>query len=109
MRYEEWDFPERPPRARHRTYIPINCAHTGGRPAKNRVSKKPSLSLAEHDRRYYQTIYFYQPSGWNSPIVRKVINVYWAVTITLIKALISIPLAIMAVSAFWLLWVIVTL
>jgi hypothetical protein len=77
MRYEEWDWPERP--------------------------------ATRQRRRYYRAAYVYQPSGWNSPIVRKVVNVYWAVTIAAIKMLISIPLAIMAIGAFYLLWIIVGL
>jgi hypothetical protein len=59
-------------------------------------------------RRFYRTIDVYQPSGWNSPGAKKAVNIYWRVTITLIKALIAIPLSIMAIGAFWLLWIIVT-
>jgi hypothetical protein len=59
-------------------------------------------------RRFYRTI-DYQPIGWGSPGVRKAARIYWLVTITAIKALVSIPLAILAVAAFWLLWVLVTL
>jgi hypothetical protein len=58
-------------------------------------------------RRFYRT-FDYQPSGWNSPVTKKAVRVYWRVTITLIKALISIPLSIMAIGAFWLLWIIIT-
>jgi hypothetical protein len=60
-------------------------------------------------RRYYRTIDIHQPSGWNSPIAKKVINIYWGVTITIIKMLLAIPLSIMAIGAFWLLWIIITL
>jgi hypothetical protein len=59
-------------------------------------------------RRYYRTIDV-RPSGWNSPVTKKVVRIYWRVTITLIKALIAIPLSILAIGAFWLLWVIITL
>ena len=59
-------------------------------------------------QRFYRTI-DYQPSGWSSPGVRKAVRIYWRVTITLIKALISIPLSILAIGAFWLLWIIITL
>ena len=59
-------------------------------------------------RSFYRTIDIYQPSGWNSPVTKKAVRVYWRVTITLIKALISIPLSIMAIGAFWLLWIIIT-
>jgi hypothetical protein len=52
---------------------------------------------------------FYQPSGWNSPVARKAVRIYWRVTLFIIKMLISIPLAILAVAAFWLLWILVTL
>ena len=60
-------------------------------------------------RRYYRTFDIYQPSGWNAPVTKKAVRIYWRVTITLIKALISIPLSILAIGAFWLLWVIITL
>jgi hypothetical protein len=60
-------------------------------------------------RRYYRTIDVYQPSGWNSPVAKKAVRIYWRVTITLIKMLISIPLAMMGIGAFWLLWVIINL
>ena len=59
-------------------------------------------------RRYYRTIDV-RPSGWNSPGTKKVVRIYWRVTITLIKALLIIPLSIMAIGAFWLLWTIITL
>jgi hypothetical protein len=59
-------------------------------------------------QRYYQTINV--PSGgWSSPGVRKAVDIYWQVTITVIKMLLAIPLAIMAIGAFWLLAVIVSL
>jgi hypothetical protein len=60
-------------------------------------------------RRYYRTVDIYQPSGWDSPITKKAVRIYWQATITLIKMLLSIPLSIMAIGAFWLLWIIITL
>jgi hypothetical protein len=60
-------------------------------------------------RRYYRTIDVYQPSGWGSPVAKKIVRVYCRVMITAIKMLISIPLAIMAVGSIWLLWVLATL
>ena len=57
----------------------------------------------------YRTVDVYQPSGWNSPGAKKAVRIYWQVTITIIKMLVAIPLSIMAVGAFWLLWIIVTL
>jgi hypothetical protein len=49
-----------------------------------------------------------RPAG-NSLIVRKIVNVYWTVTITATKMLISILLAIMVISSIRLISVIVTL
>jgi hypothetical protein len=60
-------------------------------------------------RRYHRTVDIYQPSGWNSPVTKKIINIYWRVMITGIKMLLAIPLTIMAIGAFWLLWTIITL
>jgi hypothetical protein len=60
-------------------------------------------------RRYYRTFDVYQPSGWNSPGAKKAVSIYWRVTITIIKMLIAIPLSILAIGAFWLLWTIITL
>jgi hypothetical protein len=47
----------------------------------------------------------YPPRGWNSPIVRKIVNVYWAVTITALKMVIAVPLAVALVGSIGLLWV----
>jgi hypothetical protein len=58
--------------------------------------------------RYYRT-FDYQPNGWGSPVAKKAVRIYWRVTITLIKMLISVPLALAAIGAFWLLWTVVTL
>jgi hypothetical protein len=51
----------------------------------------------------------YQPSSWNSPGVKKAVSIYWRVTITAIKLLISIPLTILVIGSFWFLWTIITL
>jgi hypothetical protein len=59
--------------------------------------------------RYRRTVDVYQPGGWSSPVTKKVVRIYWRVMITAIKMLLAIPLSIMAVAAFWLLWIIVTL
>jgi hypothetical protein len=59
--------------------------------------------------RHYRTIDVYQPSGWNSPVAKKVVSVYWQVTITAIKVLLAIPLSIIAIGSVWLLWTIVAL
>jgi hypothetical protein len=59
--------------------------------------------------RYRSTFDVHQPSGWNSPGTRKIVHVYWQVTITIIKMLFAIPLSIVAIGAFWLLWTIITL
>jgi hypothetical protein len=60
-------------------------------------------------RRFYRTIDVYQPSGWSSPVTKKIVSVYWRTMVVAIKMLISIPLAIMAIGAFWLLGVIIML
>jgi hypothetical protein len=67
------------------------------------------VRVSPRRRRFEQTIDVYQPTGWNSPGVRKAVRIYFRVTLFIIKALISIPLAIIAIGAFWLLWVIITL
>jgi hypothetical protein len=51
----------------------------------------------------------YRPSGWNSPGAKKAGRIYWQVTITIIKMLLAIPLSIVAIGAFWLFWIIITL
>lgn len=60
-------------------------------------------------RRYYRTVDVYQPSGWNSPGVKKAIDIYWRVTITIIKVLLATYLSIMAFGASWLFWTVITL
>jgi hypothetical protein len=60
-------------------------------------------------RRFYRTVDVYQPSGWNSPGTKKAVDIYWRATIAIIKTLLAIPLSIIAISAFWLLWIIIGL
>ena len=60
-------------------------------------------------RRFYRTIDVYQPSGWNSPVARKTVRVYWRTMVTIVKMLISVPLAMMAVGSIWFLWILVML
>jgi hypothetical protein len=55
--------------------------------------------------RYRRTFDVYQPSGWNSPGAKKAVGIYWKVTIALIKALIAIPLSLLAIGSVWLLWI----
>ena len=65
-----------------------------------RVSRRPRR------QRFYRTIE-YQPRGWSSPGVRKAVDIYFRVTIFIIKMLISIPLALVGIGAFWMLWIII--
>jgi hypothetical protein len=58
-------------------------------------------------RRRYRTVDVYQPSGWSSSGARKAVDIYFRVTFFIVKMLVSIPLAILAVGAFWLLGVII--
>jgi hypothetical protein len=60
-------------------------------------------------RRFYRTIEYRPPSGWRSPTARKAVRIYWRVTITIIKALFAIPLSILAIAAFWFLWITLTI
>jgi hypothetical protein len=64
-----------------------------------RVSRRPR-------QRFYRT-FDYRPTGWGSPGVKKIIRVYFRVTLFIVKMLISIPLAIVAIGAFWLFGVII--
>jgi hypothetical protein len=68
-----------------------------------RVSRRP------RSRRFYQTIDSRPPSGWNSPGVRKAVRIYFRTTLFIVKMLVSIPLSILAVGAFWMLGVIIML
>jgi hypothetical protein len=58
--------------------------------------------------RIYSRFDVYQPSGWNSPGVKKAVHIYWRVMVAIFKVMFAIPLTIMAIGAFWLLWTIVT-
>jgi hypothetical protein len=58
--------------------------------------------------RYYRTVDVYRPSGWRSPAAKKAVRIYWRVMITIIKMLLAVPLSIVAIGAFWLLWIIIT-
>jgi hypothetical protein len=61
-------------------------------------------------RRYYPSRFdIYQPSGWNSPITKKIINIYWRVMIACIKVLLITALTILAFGASWLFWTVLTL
>ena len=51
----------------------------------------------------------YQPSGWNSLGAKKAVRIYWRVTVVIIKVMVAIPIAIMTIGAFWMLWNIIAL
>jgi hypothetical protein len=57
----------------------------------------------------YRTVDVYQPSGWNSPGVRKAIDIYWRTIVTIVKALVAVPLSLIVVAACWMLWILLTL
>jgi hypothetical protein len=57
-------------------------------------------------RRFYRTIDVYQPSGWSSPGVKKAVSIYSRTMVTIVKMLLAVPLSIVAIGAFWLLWII---
>jgi hypothetical protein len=59
--------------------------------------------------RAYSRFDVHQPSGWSSPGAKRAVQIYWRVTITIIKVLFAILLSIVAAGAFWLLWTIITL
>jgi hypothetical protein len=50
-----------------------------------------------------------RPTGWNSPGVRKAIDIYFRVTLTIFKMLLAVPLSLLAIGAFWLFWICITL
>ena len=62
-----------------------------------------------HWRRYPSRFDIYQPSGWGSPIEKKIINIWWRVMMISIKVLLTIALTIMAFGASWLFWTLITL
>jgi hypothetical protein len=68
----------------------------------------PERPPTRQHRRYYRTVE-YQPSGWSSPRVRKVVDIYVHVVLTAVKMLIAIPLSLMLLGSLWLLWVIIGL
>jgi hypothetical protein len=68
-----------------------------------RVSPRPRRP------RFYRTIDYRPPSGWNAPVARRAVDIYFRATLFIIKALIAIPLSIVAIGAFWLLAVIIML
>ena len=51
-------------------------------------------------RKFYRTITVYQPSHVYQPL-------FWRVMITIIKALLAIPLSILAIGSFWLIWILI--
>jgi hypothetical protein len=59
-------------------------------------------------RRYRTIDAYHQPSGWNSPGAKKAINIYWQVTIGIIKALVAVPLSAMVVGSAWLIWILIS-
>jgi hypothetical protein len=69
----------------------------------------PERPPTHRRRRFYQTTDVYRPSGWSSPRTRKIVDIYWRVTITAIKMLLAIPLSIMLVGSLWLLWILIAL
>jgi hypothetical protein len=89
-RAEEWDWPPTRRRRYYRTVDKCNCWLV-----------RSSDTEPAHE--------YYQPSGWDSPVTKKAVRIYWRVTITLIKMLLAIPLLIIEIGAFWLLWTIITL
>jgi hypothetical protein len=82
-RAEEWDWP---PTRRWRHPPPLELRRTG-----------------------YRTFDTYQPSGWDAPIAKKIIHIYWRVTITIIKVMITIYLTAIAFAASWLIVTVLTL
>jgi hypothetical protein len=87
----EWDWPARRHR-KHRRYPPT-------------VYLDPPLEFRRTGSRFD----VYQPSGWNSPVVKKIVNAYWLITITAIKVMVAVPLTIAMIGAFWFVWIILTL
>jgi hypothetical protein len=50
-----------------------------------------------------------QPNGWNSPITKRVADIYWRITIAIIKVLLIGYLTIVAFAAAWLFCTVITL
>jgi hypothetical protein len=59
-------------------------------------------------RRFYRTI-DYRPSGWNSPVVKKIARIYWQTMVFIVKMLLAVPLSLMILGSIWMLWTIVML
>jgi hypothetical protein len=57
----------------------------------------------------YRASDIYQPSGWDSSVRKKIINIWWRVMMISIKMLLTIALTIMAFGASWLFWTVLTL
>jgi hypothetical protein len=57
----------------------------------------------------YRASDIYQPSGWNSPVTKKIIDIYWRVMIACIKVILITALTILAFGASWLFWTVITL
>jgi hypothetical protein len=95
-RTEEWDWPREPTRRRRRT---VDADRT--------VSGMPVAARPEFE--FTRLGDFKRPLGWNSPGVKMAIRIYWAVTITVVKMVIAVPLTAMAIAAAWMIWTLVTL
>jgi hypothetical protein len=91
-RTEEWDFPPtRKPRhgaARQRT------AWQG---------------MGPYGHYRYRTSDTYQPKGWDWPIRKKIIDIWWRVMMITIKVILITALTIMAFGASWLIVTVLTL
>jgi hypothetical protein len=69
-------------------------------------------------RRYYRIVDINPPissydavnsCGWNSPVTKKVVSVYWLTMITCLKVILISALTIMAFGASWLICTVLTL
>jgi hypothetical protein len=103
MRREEWDFPDFPPTQ----LVKARRGEAGrglARPGTARQGKDYSGRY-----RYRSRFDVYQPNGWDWPIRKKIINIWWRVMIVSIKVLLTIALTIMAFGGSWLFWTVITL
>jgi hypothetical protein len=100
MRREEWDFP--PTRGDKRFAWRGEAGRGWARPGRARQGK-------DYRYRAYSRFDVYQPSGWDWPIRKKIIDIWWRVMITTIKVLLTIALTIMAFGASWLIVTVLTL
>jgi hypothetical protein len=95
-RTEEWDWPPtRQKLPKGRWVRPEKFHH---RPIKPRTR-----------HRYQSRFDVYQPSGWNSSVNKKIIDVGWRVMVTIIKVFLTITLTIIAFGASWLIVTVLTL